>query len=1821
MTRRKTKAGNKTADERAQRHAKARLELIEERAAAGRAKPTFWESARAWAKTTAMSKEKLRQADELLDNLKLEKSARNRTNSAAVLKFTSNRTNISEEAQGNIQIYSNYNSRVFYVRVQDAEELAFLARELPSLRRQFGRRLNDLHSWVKANKILKAAGKKPDRPVIHSTIGYNSQLEQIFDDFTALAASHSKTAREFVETMQRAMPVATLLPSGPAELFLSLQGSERLDAEQFAEVVSRLSLEGKSQSAVIASALGKTASPEQLLEWTNALEELKEYLQLFPKSVDERNWPAIFRALNELRPARTIEDVRIWLDRMFDIEAGNRALALVYLQLLYRIAGEQAEDADFIKTRRSKRAEEKPPEVPQASFLQRMRYTNQDVEKEDHARRELERAKEQADDKRRREEVRESRALSGAKDQALAEFKKLCELFKEFNTSNSSLLGFFMDERVHKALSEGQALAAKPSPLGTRKLFWEAMLKWLAKAPDAFTGDNSWVERAVETLKRLPEDAPTLLYLTLQDSMPLKNPENDSVDARLKAIETLARAVSKPLKPTPARDAERTLAALASLNACTPEQLEWAREFVRTRGRLAEQALEQVIEQVTREDAWESKYQKTRLSLRTTEPLPDYAEKIFTPLAWEEQKTQAKTFLSLAKFVPAEQVAWAREFVDEHGEQAKLVLNFILKCAENGMRPLLLAEGLQRVAEATLETRFIQSERDIYPLSDAWWAFSSVEAIPAIARVLEETRDKPRESIEEITAYLQRYGRTAFERGEQRENPTQVRAVQLAQKIYSAKVQENPQCLKQFIQAFSKAIEQSGLKAEGFAPLAEQFIPKQQHAKEASIEQKMLALARDLKAIEPLYERFSFWFNQGPGYHILATAFLHVAPELEEKQLREHGGTTESPFVQAVRELVKAEQATRLPPGFLTELAFKADSKPPENWRELPVAIAHFASKLEPEINSANCGNYAIGDALSLAFPKQENKLLVMNENAEAAATIINRTSKLEFNSGQIRSALQTVFDSKALQSDSNALSRAVAVCDALEQAATLKCTPGESLNTVQECVKTNVTENLKHHVECYVLVQRKLALMPEPKIQEFAKETLLPTIALHAGNDSFRAALGKHCFSRTACTAKDVEAAVPSMQRLNLQEQAAKLEESISKQEEQGKTAEGARKRLSELKMQISQLPETPAREPRGFEWTRERLDFARQTIKAQKDIALATVAARLNKAMPVSSVNVVAFIPVLEAAFDGKGTPLNAQTITDAASFLSKKAVKSDRQFLLAVGRTACALARINTGPGPRTDDGKAVFAELMRFGAEVEGKNAKQLAPLVTALDAFAEFNDAKATTALAKKVEGREFQTPAQMLAFVQDENLRLSLKQLSITKEELKARGISEQDTKQFIGTPFYNVLAKLTACYESKKGDKQLLKEIVFHAFKGDFKEWRYANEVGAAQLEGLNEKQREAWVRAFEPTRKNMERLSEQELAASKAGVLTQALRDAAGYVKGVNFNEPAITQAEQQAEQLAQQLAPLEKGSDEALELEAKLDILKNQVVVAKGLNELRAIDYNQQFTEPQLAEIEEKTKAVQKAVLALGQPEPKDDLIHFLRTLRKPLEEFKSAHLQADDSDDLLTLLQIGEVPRHSCQSYASGSHNHCLLAYVGDANKKALIVRDETGKIRARAIMKLFTAKIDGQTKRVLLVEPLYADSTNSEYGRLIALHALRKANAVGAVLASTWIVDNREKEQPGEKRPVINLEGDLGKLGYIIHQKEATIVSPPSVNPWEYSDTYGVQDARHGYSRKVTLNFIEHIPRRELAQAYAKRGEELPQLVIKVWSSPEQASAF
>lgn len=65
-----------------------------------------------------------------------------------------------------------------------------------------------------------------------------------------------------------------------------------------------------------------------------------------------------------------------------------------------------------------------------------------------------------------------------------------------------------------------------------------------------------------------------------------------------------------------------------------------------------------------------------------------------------------------------------------------------------------------------------------------------------------------------------------------------------------------------------------------------------------------------------------------------------------------------------------------------------------------------------------------------------------------------------------------------------------------------------------------------------------------------------------------------------------------------------------------------------------------------------------------------------------------------------------------------------------------------------------------------------------------------------------------------------------------------------------------------------------------------------------------------------------------------------------------------------------------------------------------------------------------------------------------------------------------DDFRSIMVIGEKPVYSCQSYKSGSYNHCLLSNF-DANKKIIYVK-RNGEFLARAILRFTKASNDAIT---------------------------------------------------------------------------------------------------------------------------------------------------
>ena len=206
-------------------------------------------------------------------------------------------------------------------------------------------------------------------------------------------------------------------------------------------------------------------------------------------------------------------------------------------------------------------------------------------------------------------------------------------------------------------------------------------------------------------------------------------------------------------------------------------------------------------------------------------------------------------------------------------------------------------------------------------------------------------------------------------------------------------------------------------------------------------------------------------------------------------------------------------------------------------------------------------------------------------------------------------------------------------------------------------------------------------------------------------------------------------------------------------------------------------------------------------------------------------------------------------------------------------------------------------------------------------------------------------------------------------------------------------------------------------------------------------------------------------------------------------------------------------------------------------------------------------EINQLRDKQKKLIVLLQKSGFGEAADDLERMGRNLSSRFSESK-VKAKITETDDFITLMEIGEIPVHSCQSYVNGTYNHCLMAYVIDANKRAIIIRDEKDNVVGRAIIKLFLAEIGGEKRNVLIVEPPYSSINNPFFVKAVVDYATKKANSIGAVVAFS------------------------PRFGVSAPLKQIKINSPPSNNNYEYSDTYGSQSCANGYSVTVSLPVIE-----------------------------------
>lgn len=114
--------------------------------------------------------------------------------------------------------------------------------------------------------------------------------------------------------------------------------------------------------------------------------------------------------------------------------------------------------------------------------------------------------------------------------------------------------------------------------------------------------------------------------------------------------------------------------------------------------------------------------------------------------------------------------------------------------------------------------------------------------------------------------------------------------------------------------------------------------------------------------------------------------------------------------------------------------------------------------------------------------------------------------------------------------------------------------------------------------------------------------------------------------------------------------------------------------------------------------------------------------------------------------------------------------------------------------------------------------------------------------------------------------------------------------------------------------------------------------------------------------------------------------------------------------------------------------------------------------------------------------------------------------------------EDTDDPMDLFLCGTEVDGSCQSVSSQAlENQALLGYVMNGANRILIIRDSTGKMVARAILRLLWDK--GHRKPVLFLEKVYQKGYKTVFEVALKNFAIRRAEALGLdLLTKEWSKD-------------------------------------------------------------------------------------------------------
>ncbi len=342
----------------------------------------------------------------------------------------------------------------------------------------------------------------------------------------------------------------------------------------------------------------------------------------------------------------------------------------------------------------------------------------------------------------------------------------------------------------------------------------------------------------------------------------------------------------------------------------------------------------------------------------------------------------------------------------------------------------------------------------------------------------------------------------------------------------------------------------------------------------------------------------------------------------------------------------------------------------------------------------------------------------------------------------------------------------------------------------------------------------------------------------------------------------------------------------------------------------------------------------------------------------------------------------------------------------------------------------------------------------------------------------------------------------------------------------------------------------ELASETLKQAMAKHFDHWRYSNKTSGKQINFLSnpkawkDDHRHAMIVGL--TDALQQRLNAIQRLAGQLAVLWEK-----------HTGKPVTSDIDAENEDLVKKLRGTDLSPEERKQIGARLGQIKKEYGLIKIICELLKINA---ITVTMLKDIQRHLSQIAQK---LGTSEAKE-LTQQIIELLNSTDTSAISHLTFEDSDKPYELMKVGTLPVQSCQRWHEWTgHNQCLAAYVVDANKRVLWIRNNHFDIIGRSIMRLLPFEYghtDKETIPLLLMERPYCKAWSREIGIGMLQWLIAKAGKISRDNDLPVMIAVKDQELVDLLKEVLPKSK--------IKTRTLRLELPPSLNEFEYSDSMG-----------------------------------------------------